>query len=150
MSAGLHNRRNRSRIFSIILLLAAMMMPGCGKSPEVLLLGKPGVDVSGPAGIPDGQPDVVIQVTLPQRTLREVSAWEIETSDHHGHWTSAKNPNGWWLIKAVPDTEQKLEANSSRIKLYFAGTGDFDNASAFILRALDNEGDSVFEQTVQK
>ena len=31
---------------------------------DVVFLGKPGIDITGPSGVPDGEPDLVLQVTL--------------------------------------------------------------------------------------
>jgi hypothetical protein len=108
------------------------------------------IDVTGPSGAPDGRADQVIEIAL-DRTLRlKIAAWDIETTDKRGHWVSRQNSRGWWLITIAPLDDPTPVSDRSRLRLCFPDYGDFDRASAFVLRALDRNGDPLINQTVQK
>jgi hypothetical protein len=119
--------------------------------PAVTMLGKGGyLDLAGPEGGPDGKPDEVVQIDLESPALKRIKSWEIETTDKRGHWVTAANPNGWWLIKVDPSTEPRLTEGKTRLRLCFADYGDFERASGFTLRATDSDGNLVINQTIQK
>jgi hypothetical protein len=119
-------------------------------SPTVVLLGKTqNVDIIGPKGEPDGEPDQVVRVTLHQRLFDRIRAWEIETDDKHGHWVTTPNSQGWWLIK-VHESQKKEGSDQIQVTLCFPDFGDFEKASAFAVRASDASGRYVFEREVRK
>jgi hypothetical protein len=122
--------------------------PTAISAPKIVFFGKPGIDIGGPAGVPDGQPDDVIQIDLQQAELQKVSVWDVETTDHHGHVISIPNAYGWWLIKVKTDIEagQTLGTGRTRIWLCFPDSADIDNAPGITVRALDGEGGVVFEK----
>lgn len=118
---------------------------------RITLLGKiEGVDFEGPQGIPDGQPDEVIQVEVNKTLLERISDWDIATTDGRGRWLSSPNPHGWWLIKTEQATEPTSRPGEIRLRLCFADYGDFEKAPAFVLRATDIDGNLVVEQTITK
>lgn len=119
--------------------------------PEVLPLGKSAnVDLAGPLGLPDGQPDEVIRVTLRRWVLRRIATWEIETEFQHRHWISTPNWQGWWLIRPDISNPPEIAEGHSVVRLCFPDFGDFERAPEFTLRALDAEGRTIFEQTIRK
>lgn len=124
---------------------------------EVAIVGKPGIDLSGPSGVPDGDPDLVIQITMLPELMLEIGVWDIEAtpgpnapdssqSCYFLCWTSAVNSRGWWLIKS--DVPERLSDGRLRIRLCFPETGDIQNTSAFVLRGLDAQGAVLFERKV--
>jgi len=118
---------------------------------RITLLGKiEGVDLEGPQGTPDGQPDEVIQVEVKRALLERICDWDIATVDGRGRWLSAPNPNGWWLIKTERASETTSRPGEIRLRLCFADYGDFEKASAFVLRATDIDGNLLINQTIQK
>jgi hypothetical protein len=124
---------------------AEVLPPGV----EVVFLGKPGIDLAGPSGVPDGEPDLVIQVTVDARILHEIATWDIQANGGIGYWISTPNPNGWWLIKTEVDPKEKINSDRSVIRLCFTDNGD-QKISAFTLRALDRQGTIIIEHTVRK
>jgi hypothetical protein len=119
-------------------------------APTIVLLGKSqNVDIAGPKGEPDGEPDQVVQVTLHQRLFDRIRAWAIETNDRHGHWVTTPNSQGWWLIK-IRESQKKEGSDQIQVTLCFPDFGDFEKAGAFALRASDASGRNVFEREVRK
>lgn len=119
-------------------------------SPAIVLLGKgQKVDIAGPQGGPDGEPDEVIQVTLRQRLFDQIRAWEIETNDRRGHWVTSPNSQGWWLIK-IRDSHKMEGTDQIEVTICFPDFGDFENASAVAVRASDGNGRSIFEREIRK
>jgi hypothetical protein len=120
-------------------------------SVQIVARGANGaIDIIGPAGIPDGRADQVIDVTLDRTLNLKIASWDIETTDKRGHWVSAPNANGWWLIKIDKSDGNGLAAGKTRLRLCFPDYGDFERASAFTLRAFDIDGNLVLSQTIQK
>jgi hypothetical protein len=118
---------------------------------QIIAWGADGkIDIVGPAGIPDGRADQVIDVALDRTLSSRIASWDIETTDKRGHWVSAPNVNGWWLIKVDTASETGLAEGKTRLRLYFPDYGDFERASAFTLRATDIDGTLVINQTIQK
>ncbi|HYJ04377.1 MAG TPA: hypothetical protein VEX43_04545 [Chthoniobacterales bacterium] len=115
---------------------------------EVTSLGNTGLDVIGPEREPDGRADLCIRVTLPQRSLRQISAWEIETK--RGHWLSSPNPHGWWPIASIPVENKSNPSSQTTIQLYFPDPEDLEKETVFILRARDRRGLPIFERSVLK
>lgn len=108
--------------------------------PQVELLGTAtGIDLAGPAGMPDGAADQVIEITEKPEILQQVASWEIEAPESRSHWTSAPNAQGWWLIKVLP-----LSAKDSQryhtVRLCLPDFGQLEQAPASILRAQDADG----------
>lgn len=123
--------------------------PATPENPsEVVFLGRPGIDIAGPAGHADGQPDLVIEITLPDVLLKIISTWDIEAP--RNHWISDANPQRWWLIQASLDNERAPIAGQSRVRLCFPDPGDLKPGLVFSLRALDRLGKPVFERTLIK
>ena len=119
--------------------------------PAAMPLGKSAnIDWAGPLGVPDGQPDEVIRVTLRRWVLRRIATWEIETEDRHRHWISTANWQGWWLIKPEVSNSPEIDERDAVVRLCFPDFGDFEKTPAFTLRALDREGRTIFERTVRK
>jgi hypothetical protein len=118
--------------------------------PTIALLGKgQNLDIGGPQGGPDGEPDEIVQVTLRQRLFAEIRAWEIETDDRRGHWVTTANSHGWWLIK-VQASPDKGDTDQVQIALCFPDFGDFEKANGFALRAWGDSGCSIFERHIRK
>jgi hypothetical protein len=109
-----------------------------------------GLDVTGPAGIPDGRVDQVIEVHLDRETERTIADWDIETTDHRGRWLSYANPRGWWLIRIDPLPVTAVDGKRAHLRLIFPDYGDFERASGFTLRATDNDGNLIINKTIQK
>jgi hypothetical protein len=119
--------------------------------PTVLVRGKvDNIDLAGPLGVPDNQPDEVIQVSVKPWLEPYVKTWEIETDYHDRHWISAINPQRWWLIRTAIDHAQTPGDAYSHIKLCFPDFGDFERAPTFRLRATDSRGNIVWERTILK
>ncbi|HYJ06861.1 MAG TPA: hypothetical protein VEX43_17145 [Chthoniobacterales bacterium] len=108
----------------------------------------PGVDVAGPAGVPDGQPDQVIELDLAPATLRDIKVWDLQTGDGRAHWISKPNPQGWWLIKTVPGVTT-LPKNRAGIRLCFPDFGQLDQSDSATLRGLDEEGRVILELNIR-
>jgi hypothetical protein len=129
---------------------AADVAPSGFANPHILSLGKPGVDRVGPAGVPDGEPDLVIQVDLDSHLLQQIAAWEIDANDSRGHWVSSEdNPQHYWVIKAEVDPKSQPSGDSSRILLCFADNHD-PNISALTLTAMQSNGAILFRYTISK
>jgi hypothetical protein len=120
-----------------------------GLVPEVAFLRKPGIDLVGPAQDPDGEPDFVIQVRLDPSLLKKVAVWEINANEGRGNWISISNPTGVWLIKAVVDNATPAAGHGQvQVKLCFKDNGD-PQISSFTLRASDQAGATLFQETVR-
>jgi hypothetical protein len=116
----------------------------------VLRRTEQGLDVTGPQGVPDGRADQVIEVRLDEEFRRTIAAWEIETTDYHGHWLTNANLNGWWLIKVDPLPPTDTQPHRVGLRLIFPDYGDFERAPGFVLRATDIDGNLLIDQTIQK
>lgn len=108
----------------------------------------PGVDVAGPAGVPDGQPDQVIELDLSAVTLRDVKVWDLQTGDGRAHWVSTPNPQGWWLIKTLPGVTT-LPKNRAGMRLCFPDFGQLDQSDSATLRGLDEGGRVILELSIR-
>ena len=96
---------------------------------KVVVVGKAGeFDEVGPDGAPDGKPDEVIDVYLPQFMANQIKIWDIQTADGHAHWISAPNSQGWWPIKAMP-------RQSECVRLFLPETGQMRPGLLFAVEA---------------
>ena len=117
----------------------------------VSVRGKTGnIDLAGSLGLPDGQPDEVIEVTVKPWLQPYLKTWEIETEYHNRHWISSPNSQGWWIIKAEVNEAKSNGGRDSLIKLCFPDSGDFERAPTFRIRATDLEGHIIWERTFAK
>jgi hypothetical protein len=116
----------------------------------ILRQTRDGIDLTGPVGIPDGRPDQVIEVQLDEESAQTIAEWDIETSDRRGHWVSNANSQGWWLIKIDPLPRTGIQPKRVHLRLIFPDYGDFEQATAFALRATDIDGNLVVERTITK
>jgi len=105
----------------------------------VSLVKLPEIDVAGPTGGPDGQPDEVIELELPKSTLHRVTVWDLVSDQGSAHWISAPQSHGWWPIKALPST-RTLPEGQSGVRLCFPNFGNLQAARSARLRGLDDFG----------
>lgn len=129
--------------------VAAEITPPGWINPQVTFLRKPGIDLAGPAAVPDGEPDLVLEIILEPALLKEVATWEIYGNANLGSWTSAPNKPGWWLIKTDLEREQYPKANRSRIRLCFPDNQD-PGITKLNVRALQASGAVLFQQMINK
>ena len=109
-------------------------------SPRLISIGKvPTIDVTGPAGGPDGVADEVIELELPKTTLGRITVWDLQSPDGSAHWTSAPNPHHWWLIKAV-SSAGKLGDEQACVRLCLPDFGQLEAARSLMLRGVDDSG----------
>ena len=120
-------------------------------TPQISFLRKPGTDLTGPAAAPDGEPDLVLEVTLEPDLLRQIATWEVHGNANLGNWTSTPNREGWWLIKVETDLEaaQKPKTQRSRIRLCFPDNND-SRISKLTVTASQANGVVLFRQTISK
>ena len=117
-------------------------------NPRITLLREPRIDLTGPTGLPDGAPDLVLEAILEPTLLREIGTWEIHANANLGHWTSAPNNHGWWPITTKLDTDQSNDKRS-RIRLCFPDNNN-PAISKLTVRALQSNGGVLFQQTIGK
>ena len=115
---------------------------------RVTFLREHQIDLTGPAGRPDGALDLVLEVILEPTLLKEIETWEVHGSENLGHWTTAPNKNGWWLIRTELDPDQS-NGKESRIRLCFPDNNN-PAMSTLILRALRPNGAILFQQAISK
>ena len=118
--------------------------------PRVVSVAKVSdIDIAGPSGGPDGQPDRVIELELSELALKQIRVWDLATDNNSGHWTSVpNNPQGWWVIKTLPSTG-KPPARRGGIRLCFPDVGQFGAAPSLTLRGLDDFGLIHAEVTIR-
>lgn len=129
--------------------LAAEITPPGWITPKVAYLRKPGIDLAGPAAVPDGEPDLVLEIILEPALLKEVATWEVHANGNFGSWTTAPNNHGWWLIKTDLEPEQNPRPNRSRIRLCVPDNND-PRITKLTIKALQSTGAVLFQQTVSK
>jgi len=129
--------------------VAAEITPPGWIRPELTFLRKPGIDLAGPAAVPDGEPDLVLEVILEPALLKEVATWEAHGNANLGSWTTAPNKHGWWLIKTDLEPGQNPKANRSRIRLCFPDNND-PRITKLTVKASRSNGALLFQQTVSK
>ena len=141
--------RLKWRFVSIRRALSPLLQKYSARNARVVSEARsPEVDVAGPAGVPDGQPDQVIELDLAPVTLRDVKVWDLQTGDGRAHWISTPNPQGWWLIKTVPGITT-LPRNRAGMKLCFPDFGQLDQSDSATLRGLDEEGRVILELSIR-
>jgi hypothetical protein len=115
---------------------------------RVLSVAKvPGLDIAGPQGGPDGQPDEVIELELPAAALKKITVWDLVTEDGSAHWISAPNSQAWWLIKTQP-SNRRLPKGREGIRLCLPNFGQLEIAGSAILRGVDDGGQVHVRLTV--
>lgn len=108
--------------------------------PRVVSVAKvPEIDIAGPQGGPDGQPDEVIELEMPAAALKKVTVWDFVAEDGSAHWISAPNAQGWWLIKTQP-TGRVLPKGREGIRLCIPNFGQLELAGSAVLRGIDEMG----------
>lgn len=116
--------------------------------PRARMLGKStGVDLAGPDGEPDGQPDEVIELELARPLLPEIVSWDLESTDHTAHWVSVPNLRNLWLIKTLPVALESSQLRSG-IRLYLPDFGQLENAAHCTLRGHDASGRVCFKAEI--
>jgi putative flippase GtrA len=137
------------RFESIARKLRAIVRKYLDTPPSLVSIGKSAnIDLTGPAGLPDGTADQVIELDLPKATLRRITTWDLRSVDGSAHWSSAANLDHWWLIKALP-TDRKLANERTGIRLCLPDFGQLKAARSVTLRGLDNSGGVVLELPVR-
>lgn len=117
-------------------------------NPRVTFLREHRIDLTGPAGLPDGTPDLVLEVILEPALLKEIGTWEVHGNANLAHWTTAPNNDGWWLIRTELETDQS-NGKRARIRLCFPDNNN-PAVSTLILRALRPNGAVLFQQTISR
>jgi len=114
--------------------------------PTVTAEGKSAtLDVTGPEGRPDGQPDEVINVVLRQVLCRRIATWEVSTEFRQRRWST--NRPGLWPIKVIVGPR---DSQSCHVQLCFADLGDFAQAPDFWIEGTDSFGETVLRTHVHK
>lgn len=115
---------------------------------RVIAIGKEsGVDIAGPAGTPDGQPDEVIELELAGDTLQAIKVWTLQADDGSAHWSSEPTPEHWWLIKVLPGERQPSKDRGS-VRLCLPEFGQLDGARPATVRGLDESGRLLLELAI--
>ena len=117
--------------------------------PRVVSVAKvPEIDIAGPQGGPDGQPDEVIELELPEAALKKITVWDLATEDGSAHWISTPNSRAWWLIKTQPSS-RILPKGRDGIRLCFPNFGQLEISGSAILRGVDDGGQVHARLTVR-
>jgi len=141
--------RLRWRFVSIRRALSPLLQKYSARNARLISEAKvAGVDVAGPAGVPDGQPDQVIELDLNAVILRDIKVWDLQTGDGRARWVSTPNPQGWWLIKTLPGVTA-LSENRAGIRLCFPDVGQLDQSDSATLRGLNEEGRVILELSIR-
>lgn len=117
--------------------------------PTLVSIGKAAeIDLTGPAGVPDGVADEVVELDLSKATLRMITVWDLRADDGSAHWTSAATLEHWWLIKVLR-SDRKLGGDRTGIRLYLPDFGQVEAARSLTLRGLDDSGDLQLELPIR-
>jgi len=118
---------------------------------RVSILGKvAGVDVTGLSGIPDGVPDEVVTIDLPDWVSSQIKEWQIELADNRGHWFTSPTVQGDLLIKTSNPPDVQGTGDAGAIRLCFPDNGNFDTATVVHLRGFDAQGQLVIESAIAR
>jgi hypothetical protein len=118
---------------------------------RVSILGKvAGVDVTGLSGIPDGVPDEVVTIELPEWVASQIKEWQIELANNRGHWFTSPSVQGDLPIATSYPSDVQGARSARTIQLRFPDNGNFDTAEAGYIRGFDPLGQLVIESPIAR
>jgi hypothetical protein len=118
---------------------------------KVSILGKvAGIDMTGPSGVPDGIPDEVVTIGLPEWVARQIKEWQIELADNRGHWFTSPTVQGDLPIRTSYPSDSQGARGGHTTQLCFPDNGNFDTAAVIYIRGFDPLGQLVVESPIAR
>jgi hypothetical protein len=118
---------------------------------RVSILGQvAGTDMTGLSGNPDGVPDEVMTIELPEWVAGQIKDWQIELANNRGHWFTSPTVQGDLPIKTRYPAGDRGSSKTHSLQLCFPNNGNFDAAVVGYVRGFDSLGQLVIESPIAR